>query len=188
MTTDPLKNLCPTLNFSSIKIPSTSWVAPSANVFAAVELGERTIILFQVVLRGDTELIEIGAGTNIQDACVLHADPGFPCRIGKNCTLGHRALVHGAAVEDNCLIGIGAIVLNGARIGRGSLIAAGTLIPEGVTIPPNSVVMGVPGKVIRETTETDKSRITHAALHYQGCILSYQREFTANECDHHKDR
>lgn len=89
MTTDPPKNARPGLNFASVKIPSTSWVAPSAEVFGHVKLGERTIVLFQAVLRGDTELIEIGEGTNIQDACVLHADPGLPCRIGENCTLGH---------------------------------------------------------------------------------------------------
>jgi carbonic anhydrase/acetyltransferase-like protein (isoleucine patch superfamily) len=165
------------LNFASVKIPSTAWVAPSADVFGNVVLGEQTIVLFQAVLRGDTELIEIGAGSNVQDACILHADPGLPCRIGKNCTLGHRALVHGATVEDDCLIGIGAIVLNGARIGRGSLIAAGALIPEGTVIPPNSVVMGVPGKVVRETTELDRDRIAHAARHYQGCIASYQQRF-----------
>lgn len=177
MTTKMPKNANSGLNFASVKIPSTSWVAPSADIFGQVNLAERTIVLFQAVLRGDTELIEIGEGTNIQDSCVLHADLGLPCRIGKNCTLGHRALLHGATIEDNCLIGIGAIVLNGAKIGQGSLIAAGALIPEGTVIPPHSVVMGMPGKVIRETTERDKSRIEHAARHYQECIPSYQREF-----------
>lgn len=127
------------------------------------------------VLRGDTEEITIGAESNIQDGCVLHADPNFPCRIGNRCSLGHRAVVHGAIVEDDCLIGIGAIVLNGAVIGRGSLIAAGALIPEGVQVPPESVVMGVPGKVVRRTTQADLARIQHAAQHYRHSIAAYQK-------------
>ena len=144
-------------------------------VIGRVRLGEHCIVLPTAVIRGDTEEIQIGEGSNIQDGCILHADPDFPCRIGTRCSLGHRAVVHGATVEDDCLIGIGEIVLNGSVIGAGSLIAAGTLIPEGKRIPPGSVVMGVPGKVIRQTTDADLARIHHAASHYRNSIEAFQK-------------
>lgn len=160
---------------SAVRPPQNSWIAPSAIVIGRVRLAEHCIVLPTAVIRGDTEEIHIGEGSNVQDGCILHADPQFPCRIGRRCSLGHRAIIHGATVEDDCLIGIGAIVLNGAVIGQGSLIAAGTLIPEGKQIPPGSVVMGVPGKVVRQTTEADQARIRHAAEHYRNSIAAYQK-------------
>ena len=133
-----------------------------------VRLGARASVWFGAVIRGDTEAIEVGADTNVQDLAILHADPGKPCRLGERVTVGHAAVVHGATVEDDCLIGIRAVVLNGAHVGAGSLVAAGAVIPEGMVVPAGSVVMGVPGKIVRQTTEADRARMTHAWKHYAG--------------------
>lgn len=148
------------------QISRSAFIAPNATIVGNVSIGDDCAILFGAVIRGDTAPIRIGAGSNVQDLCCLHADPGFPCTIGSNVTLGHRAVVHGATLADNILIGIGAIVLNGAKIGQWSIIAAGALVPEGKAIPPRSLVMGVPGKIIRETTDSDFEMIRHAAQHY----------------------
>lgn len=148
------------------QISLSAFIAPNATIVGNVTIADDCSILFGAVIRGDTAPIQIGTGSNIQDLCCLHADPGFPCVIGSGATLGHRAVVHGATLEDNILIGIGAIVLNGARIGQWSIIAAGALVSEGKQIPPRSLVMGVPGKVVRETTEADFEMIRHAANHY----------------------
>ena len=148
------------------QISHSAFIAPNATIVGNVTIADECAILFGAVVRGDTAAIRIGQRSNVQDICCLHADPGFPCMIGAGVTLGHRAVVHGATLEDNVLIGIGAIVLNGARIGEWSIIAAGALVPEGKQIPPRSLVMGVPGKVVRETTASDFEMIRHAADHY----------------------
>ncbi len=143
-------------------------IAPGATVVGQVRLGARASVWFGAVIRGDTETIEVGADTNVQDLAILHADPGKPCRLGERVTVGHAAVVHGATVEDDCIIGIRAVVLNGAHVGAGSLVAAGAVIPEGMVVPAGSVVMGVPGKIVRQTTEADRARMTHAWKHYAG--------------------
>ncbi|MEP7346691.1 MAG: gamma carbonic anhydrase family protein [Gemmatimonadaceae bacterium] len=135
-----------------------AFVHPLAYVTGDVELADGVFVLPFAVLRGDTDTIRIGKDTNIQDGAILHADEGVPCTLGARVTVGHRAIVHGATVEDECLIGMGAIVLNRAVIGRGSLIGAGAVVPEGMVIPPNSLVLGVPAKVVREVSANLQSR------------------------------
>ncbi len=127
---------------------ASAWIAPTATVVGNVHLGEQSSVWFGAVVRGDCESVTIGPRTNVQDLACLHADPGLPCVVGANVTIGHAAIVHGATVEDDCLIGIRATVLNGARVGRGSLIGAAALVTENAVIPPNSLVLGVPGKVV----------------------------------------
>jgi len=135
------------------------WVAPGAIVVGSVEIGDDVGIWFNAVIRGDNEPIRIGDRTNIQEGTVLHTDPGFPMHVGPNCTVGHMAMLHGCTIGQGCLIGIGAVILNGARIGEECLIGAGALIGEGKEIPPRSVVLGMPGKVVRQVTEDDLVRI-----------------------------
>ncbi|MDA1054587.1 MAG: gamma carbonic anhydrase family protein [Planctomycetota bacterium] len=147
-------------------IDPTAYIARGAIVLGDVKIGAESSIWFNAVVRGDTEAIRIGSQTNVQDLCVLHADAGFPCVLGDRVTVGHAAIVHGAAVEDDCMIGMRAVVMNGAKIGKGSLIAVGAVVTEGTEVPPGSVVMGVPGKVRRDVTDADRERIAHAALHY----------------------
>lgn len=143
------------------------WIAPDSHIIGNVKLGPKVGIWFGSVLRGDNELITIGEGTNIQEHTMVHTDPGFPATIGKNCTIGHRAIIHGCTIDDNSLIGMGAIVLNGAHIGKNCLIGAGALIPEGKNIPDNSLVVGMPGRVIRTLTDDDAAKLTESALNYQ---------------------
>ena len=143
-----------------------SFVHPLAIVLGDVTIGPRVSIWPAAVLRADSDSIVIGADSNVQDGAVLHTDPGLPMRIGARVAIGHRAIVHGATVEDDVLIGMGAIVLNGCRIGRGSLVAAGALVREGVQIPPNSLVVGLPGRVVRETTEAERGRIARTVQAY----------------------
>lgn len=135
------------------------FVAETASVIGRVTLEEDVSIWFNAVLRGDNEPIRIRARSNVQEGCVLHADPGFPLEVEEDCTIGHMVMLHGCTIGRGSLIGIGAIVLNGAKIGAGSLIGAGALIPEGKVIPPNSVVLGAPGKVVREATDKDRALI-----------------------------
>src|SRR4029077_20796753 len=118
------------------------------------------------VLRGDTDRITIGDQSNIQDLTMIHADPGVPCSVGSRVTVGHRVILHGCTIEDDCLIGMGAIVLNRARVGRGSVIGAGAVLVEGTEIPPGSLVLGVPGGVVRPVDESMKERIEHGWRHY----------------------
>ncbi len=143
------------------------WVAPNATVVGNVRLEENASVWFNVVIRGDNETIVIGRGSNVQDGCVLHTDPGFPMTIEEDCTVGHMAMLHGCTVKRGSLIGIGATVLNGAVIGEDSLIGAHALVPEGKVIPPRSLVMGVPGKVVREVTDEDIVRNRRASEGYQ---------------------
>ena len=129
------------------------WIAPDAVLIGKVRVEAGASVWFGAVLRGDNETILVGARTNIQDLSVLHTDPGFPLTIGQGCTVGHRAILHGCTIGENTLVGMGAIVLNGAVVGRNCLIGAGALIAEGKTIPDNSLVLGMPGKVVRTLDE-----------------------------------
>lgn len=142
------------------------WVAPSATVIGNVHLGEDSSIWFGAVLRGDNEPITIGNGVNVQDNAVLHTDPGFPAVLGAGCTVGHGAIVHGCIIGENSLIGMGATVLNGARIGRNCLIGANALVTEGKEIPDGSLVLGAPGKVVRQLDEAAQAELARTARHY----------------------
>ena len=144
----------------------TAFIHPRALVLGDVHLGARVSVWPFAVLRGDTDRIEIGNDANVQDGCVVHVDAGVPVRIGARVALGHRAIVHGATIEDDCLVGMGAIVLNGAHVGRGSIIGAGAVVREGQAIPPNSLVVGVPGRVVRETTPDERARIARTVASY----------------------
>ena len=143
------------------------WIAPSADVIGKVRLLEDASVWFGAVLRGDNEWITVGQGSNVQDGCVLHTDMGAPLTIGPNCTIGHKAILHGCDIGDNSLIGMGAIVLNHARIGKNCLIGAGALIPEGKIIPDNSLVVGQPGKIIRVLDDVAAANLTKSAEGYQ---------------------
>lgn len=143
-----------------------SWIAPNATVIGHVRLGDEASVWFGTVIRGDNELIDIGARVNIQELCVLHTDPGYPMTIGADCTIGHKAMLHGCTIGPNSLIGMGATVLNGARIGANSLVGAGALITEGKEFPDNSLIVGAPGKVIRTLDEAMAARIHGTAAHY----------------------
>jgi carbonic anhydrase/acetyltransferase-like protein (isoleucine patch superfamily) len=144
----------------------SAFIASGAIVLGDVTIGEHSSVWFNAVIRGDTERIVIGKQTNVQDGCILHADAGFPCTLGDRVTLGHGAIVHGATVEDDVMIGMRAVVMNGAKIGRGSIVAVGAIVLEEMHVPPGSVVMGAPAVVKREATERDLARIRHAAEHY----------------------
>jgi carbonic anhydrase/acetyltransferase-like protein (isoleucine patch superfamily) len=132
-----------------------AWIAPGAVIVGAVRIREHSSVWYGAVLRGDEEALEIGRGTNIQDNCVLHADPGFPLVLGDNVTVGHNATVHGARVGDATLIGMGAVLLNGCEIGEGCIVGAGAVVAERATIPPRSLVLGVPAKIRRSVTDEE---------------------------------
>lgn len=153
----------------------SAWTAPSAAVIGLVRLEADVSVWFGAVLRGDNELILVGEGSNIQDNAVLHTDMGMPLRIGKGCTIGHQVMLHGCSIGDNSLIGIGAIVLNGARIGHNCLIGAHSLITEGKTVPDGSLVMGSPGKVVRQLTEAEIAGLRESATHYVENARRYAR-------------
>lgn len=140
-------------------IHPTAFVHPLAYVAGDVTLGARVSVWPTAVIRGDSDKITIGDESNVQDGTVVHVDDGVPTIIGRRVGIGHRAIIHGATIEDGCLIGMGAILLNGVRVGTGSIVAAGAVCPEGMEIPPNSLVIGVPGKVRRETTDLERERI-----------------------------
>jgi carbonic anhydrase/acetyltransferase-like protein (isoleucine patch superfamily) len=152
------------------------FIALGAVVLGDVAIGEASSVWFNAVIRGDTAPIRIGRQTNVQDGCILHADPGFPCTLGDRVTLGHGAIVHGATIEDDVMIGMRAVVMNGAKVGRGSLVAVGAIVLEGTEIPPGSVVMGVPATVKRQATEKDVARIEHAAQHYVEMAKQFKKE------------
>ncbi len=142
------------------------WVAPSADVIGNVKLESGASVWFGAVVRGDNELITIGEGANVQDASVLHTDPGFPMVLGKNVTVGHRAMLHGCVVGENALIGMGATVLNGAVIGKNAVIGAGALVAEGKTIPDNALAVGIPAKVVRTLSDEEAAKMSYAGAHY----------------------
>ena len=149
------------------EIHPTAWVAPTAVLIGRVIVGPRANIWFGAVARGDNEPIVIGEGSNVQENSVLHTDMGFPLTIGANCTIGHKAMLHGCTIDDGSLIGMGATLLNGAHIGAGSLVGACALVTEGKAIPPGSLVMGSPGKVVRELDEAARQRLLKSAEGYQ---------------------
>jgi carbonic anhydrase/acetyltransferase-like protein (isoleucine patch superfamily) len=143
------------------------WIAPNAQVMGRVRIMSAASVWFGAVLRGDNEFITLGVGSNIQENCVCHTDMGFPLMIGSGCTIGHSAILHGCEIGDNSLIGMGATVLNGAKIGKNCLIGAGALVPEGKVIPDNSLVVGMPCKVMRELDDTGVAAQIASALGYQ---------------------
>lgn len=154
-----------------------AWIASSADVAGRVALGDGVNVWFGAVIRGDADTVAIGRDTNIQDGTVCHVDEGFPLKVGERCTVGHRAVLHGCTLEDDVLVGMGAIVLNGARVGCGSLIAAGALVREGAEIPPFSLVVGLPAVVKRALPEDETlAQRQRSALHYVEAADLYRRE------------
>ena len=141
-------------------------MAPGAYVIGAVYLGEESSVWYGAVLRGDTEAIRVGARTNVQDGCVLHADPGYPTVVGSDCVVGHNAVVHGCEIDDGCLIGMSAMILNGAKIGEGSIVAAGALVPEGKEFPPRSLIIGAPAKRVKEVSKEQTQDIARGVRTY----------------------
>jgi carbonic anhydrase/acetyltransferase-like protein (isoleucine patch superfamily) len=155
------------------EIDATAWVAPGSTIIGSVRMAPRASVWYGSVLRGDMEGISIGAGSNIQDGCVVHADPGFPTAVGSGVSVGHRVVLHGCTIGDDVLIGMGAVVLNGARIGSGSLVAAGAVVLEGVVIPPGSLVAGLPARVRRELSEEEQADIVRNADGYAARARSH---------------
>ncbi len=167
------------LDDKSPTVADDVWIAPGCYVIGDVSLEAKTSVWFGATLRGDNERITIGAGSNVQENCVMHTDMGFPLQIGAGCTIGHKAMLHGCTIGENTLIGIGAIVMNGAVIGKNCLIGAGALITEGKHIPDGSLVMGAPGKVVRALDEAAIQGLRISALHYQENASRFARDLTA---------
>ena len=157
------------------------WIAPNAAVIGNVVLKKDASIWFGATVRGDNDVITIGEGTQIQDGSVLHADPGFPLTIGDHCTVGHMAMLHGCTIGDGTMIGIGAVVLNGARIGRNCIIGGKALIGEGKEIPDNSLVMGIPGKIVKEVTDAQKEMLAFIPPHYVERWKRYKTDMTPQD-------
>ena len=155
-------------------IDPDAWVAPDANVIGRVVLGAAASVWFGATLRGDNEEIRVGAGSNVQENCVLHTDMGFPLVIGADCTIGHRAILHGCTIGGGSLVGMGAVVLNGARIGRGCLIGANALVTEGKEIPDGSLVMGAPGKVVRSLDAAARAKLLQSAQGYRANMRRFR--------------
>ena len=158
-----------------------SWVAPSADLIGKVRLEAGASVWFGAVLRGDNELIHIGENSNVQDGSVMHTDMGFPLTLGKGVTVGHNVMMHGCSVDDYSLIGINSVILNGAKIGKYCIIGANSLIPEGKVIPDGSLVMGSPGKVVRELTEAQRKMLEASAAHYVHNAQRYSRELVPDD-------
>ncbi|MEN3026889.1 MAG: gamma carbonic anhydrase family protein [Chlorobiota bacterium] len=167
------------------KIAPTVWLAEGVRIIGDVHIGEYSSVWFNTVVRGDVHSIWIGAETNIQDLCLLHVTHGrYPLRIGNRVTIGHRAIVHGAEVEDCCLIGMGACILDGARIGTYSIVAAGSVVRERQEVPPGVLVAGVPARVVRELTEEERYRIEESAKHYVEYAQRYRACFAGVAASH----
>jgi carbonic anhydrase/acetyltransferase-like protein (isoleucine patch superfamily) len=163
------------LPFGAPKIDDDAFVAPTAVVVGAVSMGPRASIWYGAVARADFETIEIGAGSNVQDGCTLHSDPGFPLVLGRGVTVGHRVVLHGARVDDDVLVGMGSVVMNGAHIGSGSIVAAGAVVTQGTEVPPGSVVAGIPAKVVRQATDDDLQHIRGNAASYSDRLPSARK-------------
>ncbi|EAR51009.1 Predicted ferripyochelin binding protein [Oceanicola granulosus HTCC2516] len=161
------------------EIDDTAWIAPGAHVLGRVVLEADTSVWFCATLRGDNEPIVVGQGSNIQENCVLHTDMGFPLTIGRGCTIGHKAMLHGCTIGDNSLVGMGATVLNGAKIGCDCLIGAGALVTEGKEIPDGSLVIGAPAKVVRSLDAEAVEGLRQSALHYQENARRFRKGLTA---------
>lgn len=157
------------------------FIAPNAAVIGDVTLHENSSVWFSCVLRGDADRIEVGAGSNIQDGTVMHADPGFPMVVGENVTVGHNAMLHGCTIGDGSLVGINAVVLNGAKVGKGCLIGANALVTEGMDIPDGSMVLGSPAKVVRHLDEEAQLVLRHNADHYVGNASRFISELQVQE-------
>lgn len=160
-------------------IDGSAWVAPDANVIGNVKIGAKASVWFGCTIRGDNEPITIGEGTNVQEACVFHTDLGFPLTLGAHVTVGHKAMLHGCTVGEGSLIGMGATVLNGARIGKNCLIGAGALVTEGKEIPDGSMVLGAPGKVVRQLDEKTIQGLYASAAHYQSNAARFAKGLKA---------
>ncbi len=148
------------------RVHPTAFIAPTAVVLGDVTLGPRASVWYQAVLRGDMASIVVGEATNLQDGTIVHVDEGKPALIGARVGVGHRAILHGCTVEDECLIGMGSVLLNGVRIGTGSVVGAGAVVPEGLQVPPGSLVLGVPGRVVRLVDDALRARIRETWEHY----------------------
>lgn len=157
----------------------SNWIAPDATLIGKVRLGRNVGVWFGAVLRGDNETIEVGEDSNVQEHTVMHTDIGFPLVVGRGCTVGHRAMLHGCVIGDNSLIGMGAIVLNGARIGENSLVGAGALVTEGKVFPPNSLIVGSPAKAVRELDAKAVEMLRWSAAHYVENGRRFLKELTA---------
>ncbi len=158
------------------QIHEDTWVAPDANLVGKVVLEAGASVWFGVTIRADHEEIRICEGSNVQENVVMHIDAGYPLTVGRNCTIGHKAMLHGCTIGENTLVGMGATILNGAKIGRNCLIGAGALITENKEIPDNSLVMGSPGKVVREVDQALAEKLTQSALHYQDNMRRFRDE------------
>ena len=157
-------------------IHSTAFVHEQAIVIGNVTLGARVSVWPTAVIRGDSDAIAIGDESNVQDGTVIHVDHGVPTTIGKRVAIGHRAIVHGSTIEDDCLIAMGAILLNGVYVGTGSIVGAGAVCTEGMRIPPNSLVLGVPGRVVRATTDAERERIAMTVRSYLDLQQRYRKQ------------
>jgi carbonic anhydrase/acetyltransferase-like protein (isoleucine patch superfamily) len=155
-------------------VAASAFVAPNATLIGRVTLAEGASVFYGAVLRGDTDSISIGAGSNVQDNVSMHTDTGIALVVGSGVSIGHNAVVHGCVIEDDCLIGMGSIILNRAVIGRGSLVAAGAVVLEDTVIPPGSLVAGVPAKVRRELTEEEQAGVRLNASHYVGLAARHR--------------
>ena len=162
-------------NFSP-EIKETSFIAPNASLIGRVKIGAKSSVWFNTVLRGDMENITIGDESNIQDLSMGHADPGFPLVLGNRVTIGHHCVLHGCKIEDDCLIGMGAIIMNGVRIGRGSIIGAGAVLLEGMEIPEFSMVIGSPAKIKKTYDESILDNIRKSAKIYVKRSISYREK------------
>jgi carbonic anhydrase/acetyltransferase-like protein (isoleucine patch superfamily) len=162
------------LDNHSPDIHQSAWIADSAYVMGAVHLHANTSVWFNAVIRGDTETITIGEGSNIQDLAVIHADNGLPVVIGKHVTVGHQVMLHGCTIGDESLIGIAAVVLNGARIGKHCVVGAGSVVTEGKEFPDGSLIMGTPAKVVRQLTPVQIEGLRMSAKHYMGNALRFK--------------
>jgi carbonic anhydrase/acetyltransferase-like protein (isoleucine patch superfamily) len=156
---------------------ASNWLAPDATVIGRVRIGRDVGIWFGAAIRGDNELIAIGARSNVQEHVVMHTDPGFPLSIGEGCTIGHRALLHGCTIGDNTLIGMGAIILNGARIGSNCLVGAGALVTEGKVFEDNTLIMGVPAKPVRSLDAAAIEKLEASATHYVDNARRFRASF-----------
>jgi carbonic anhydrase/acetyltransferase-like protein (isoleucine patch superfamily) len=163
------------MSVTAPRVDPSAFVHPRAFVCGNVQLGPRVSIWPFAALRGDTAAITIGADSNVQDGTVVHVDHGVPCTIGSRVAIGHRAIVHGATVEDDCLIGMGAVLLNRVYVGSGSIIGAGAVCTEDFQVPPNSLVLGVPGRVVRPTTEAERQRIRATVESYLSLQEQHRR-------------
>lgn len=157
------------------------WVAPNASVMGSVRIGHNVSIWFNAVIRADHDLITIGDDSNIQDGSVLHVDPGKPLTIGKGVTVGHKVMLHGCIIGDNSLVGINAVILNGARIGRNCVIGANALVTENMEVPDNSLVLGSPGKVVKEISDGQAKGLLASAEHYVENGRRFARELAVDE-------